>query len=46
MGCNGSGSIAIRGSSGDLDLSVNGSESSYSEETAYLGYYSVNLDNI
>ncbi len=44
MGCNGSGSLALRISGGDLDLSVQGSQSPYSEEKAVPGYYSVKLD--
>ncbi len=43
-GCNGSGALLLKATSGNLELNVDSTKSAYSEETAYPGYYGVKLD--
>ena len=44
MGCNASGAILLKATTGDADVSVDHVRSAYSEEVAIPGYYSVKLD--
>ncbi len=44
MGCNASGAILLKATTGILDPSVDHTRSPYSNETAFPGYYSVSLD--
>jgi predicted alpha-1,2-mannosidase len=44
MGCNASGAILLKATTGDLDVTVEGTRSEYSNEQAIPGYYGVNLD--
>jgi len=44
MGCNASGAILLKATSGPMDVSVDHTRSEYSNETAIPGYYAVTLD--
>jgi len=44
MGCNASGAILLKATTGNIDVSVESTRSEYSDEKAFPGYYKVNLD--
>jgi predicted alpha-1,2-mannosidase len=44
MGCNASGAILLKATSGNTDVTVDHTKSAYSAEIAVPGYYSVHLD--